>query len=73
MYNRKHEVIYRWNNIVITAHMTQTELAKLIMTPGIHLESVNAPKKVLTQYKHRSNKSKKIAVIILFSTIKGCF
>ncbi len=59
MYNRKHEVIYRWNNIVITAHLTQAELAKLLVTPGIHLESVNAPKKALTQYKHRSNKSKK--------------
>lgn len=61
MYNRKHEVIYRWNNIVITAHMTQAELAKLLLTPGIHLESVNAPKKAFTQYKRRSNKSKKIA------------
>lgn len=59
MYNRKHEVIYRWNNIVITAHMIQAELAKLLLTPGIHLESVNTSKKTFTQYKRRSNKSKK--------------
>lgn len=58
MYNRKHEVIYRWNNIVITAHMTQAELVRLLITPGIHLESVNAPKKTFTQYKRRSNISK---------------
>lgn len=59
MYNRKHEVIYRWNNIVITANMTQTELAKLIMTPGIHLESVNASKNGFSPYRKGSNKSKK--------------
>lgn len=58
MYNRKHEVIYRWNNIIITAHMTQAELAKLLVTPGIHLESVNAPKKAFIPYKYKSNKSK---------------
>lgn len=58
MYNRKHEVIYRWNNIVITAHMTQAEPVRLLITPGIHLESVNAPKKAFTQYKRRSNKAK---------------
>lgn len=58
MYNRKHEVIYRWNNIVITAHMTQTELARLLITPGIHLESVNAQKKAFKSYKYKSNNSK---------------
>ncbi len=59
MYNRIHKVKYRWNNIVITAHMTQTELAKLIMTPGIHLESVNASKNASASYGKGSNKSKK--------------
>lgn len=59
MYNRQHKVVYRWNNVITTAHMTQTELAKLIMTPGIHLESVNATKKPFVPHKRKPNKAKK--------------
>lgn len=54
MYSRQHEVKYKWNNIIITAHMTQTELAKLLITPGIHLESVNATKKPFVSHKRKS-------------------
>lgn len=45
MYTKKHEIVYKWQNITVTAHLTQTDVANLLLMPGIRLISVNAPKK----------------------------
>ena len=55
MYTKKHEIVYKWQTITITAHLTQTEIANLLLVPGIHLISVNAPKK---SYYPRKQKKK---------------